>query len=216
MKQISIPKYSLAEEIMNAITHGIGALLGIIALILSIMMALKHNNPYAIISSILYGTSLIILYTISTLYHSFSSSSNVKKVFRVFDHCSIYLLILGTYIPLSLVTLGNKLGFILLATICVCAIIGIILNLIDLEKYKKISLASYIVMGWTAIFAIIPMSKILPKEAIIYLIAGGLCYTVGAIIYVIGKKVKYMHSVWHLFVLAGSILHFICIYLYII
>lgn len=213
---IKVPKYTLGEELISAISHGIGAGLGITALVLCTIKSAIHHNPYAVVSSCIYGTTLIILYLISTLYHSFKPSIGAKKVFRIFDHCSIFLLIFGTYTPFALVTLNGPLGWVIFSIILATAIIGIVLNSINLEKYKKISMACYIIMGWIIIFAFKPLYESLNINGIILLVLGGIIYTIGAVVYGVGKKVKYMHSLWHFFVLGGSILQFLCIYLYVI
>lgn len=213
MNKIDIPKYSLAEELISSISHGIGALLGIATLVLSVVFS---NKPVAIASSAIYGASLIILYTISCLYHSFSPNIKAKKVFRVLDHDSIYLLIFGTYMPYLLVTLGGSKGWILWGILLFLSILGITLNSINLEKFKNISLISYILMGWIVLFAFNYIRISLGYMGTLYLILGGIMYTIGALFYKIGKKVKYMHSLFHFFVLAGSIFHFFSIFLYVI
>ena len=213
---IKIPRYTLGEELISAISHGIGAGLGIAALVLCIIKSAIHHNPTAVVSSSIYGSTLIILYLISTLYHSFKPSIRAKKVFRIFDHCSIFLLIFGTYTPFALVTLNGAIGWVIFSVILASAIVGIVLNSVNLEKYKKISMACYIIMGWIIVFAFKTIFQSMNINGIILLVLGGIVYTIGAIIYGIGKKVKYMHSLWHFFVLAGSILHFFCIYLYVI
>ena len=215
-KLIKVPIYSLGEELISAISHGIGAALGIVALVLCIIISAVHGSASGVVSSCIYGTSLIILYTISTLYHSFKSGIKAKKVFRILDHCSIFLLIFGSYTPVALVTLKGATGWIIFSVILASAIIGIILNSINLEKYKKISMVCYLVMGWTIILAVKPMIKLVNFNGIILLVIGGIVYTIGAIIYALGKKIKYMHSIWHFFVLAGSILQFFAIYLYVL
>ena len=214
-EKIQIPKYSLGEEITNAILHGIGALLAIAALVLCVVFSAIHHNPYAVVSSCLYGSTLIILYTMSCLYHSLKVN-NAKRVFRIIDHCSIFLLIAGTYTPLTLVSLNGPIGWTLFGIIWGVSILGIILNAIDLNKYKVISMILYIMMGWAIIFTFPRLLKVIDMAGIYLLVAGGIVYTIGAIFYGVGKKIKYMHSVFHFFVLAGSILHFFAILLYVI
>ena len=214
-EKIDVPRYSLGEEIMSAVSHGIGALLSIAALILCVVFSANHSNTIAVISSIIYGVTLIILYTMSTLYHSLAVN-NAKRVFRIIDHCSIFLLIAGTYTPFTLVALEKPLGYILFSIIWSIAILGIVLNAIDLKKYKIISFISYLILGWIIIFAYQPLKEAVNWSGILLLLAGGIVYTVGAIIYAFGKKVKYFHSIFHFFVLAGSILHFFSILLYVI
>lgn len=213
--KIEIPRYTLGEEITNAILHGIGALLSIAALVLCVVFSSIHHNPYAVVSSCIYGSTLIILYTMSCLYHSLKIN-NAKRVFRIIDHCSIYLLIAGTYTPYTLVTLNGVTGWVTFGIIWACAILGIVLNSIDLKKYKVISILLYLGMGWEIIFSYNDLVAALDKGGLYLLLAGGIIYTVGAIFYGIGKKHKYMHSVFHFFVLAGSILHFFSILLYVI
>ena len=214
-EKIQIPNYSLGEEITNAILHGIGALLAIAALVLCVVFSAIHHNPYAVVSSCLYGSTLIILYTMSCLYHSLKVN-NAKRVFRIIDHCSIFLLIAGTYTPLTLVSLNGPIGWTLFGIIWGVSILGIILNAIDLNKYKVISMILYIMMGWAIIFTFPRLLKVIDMAGIYLLGAGGIVYTIGAIFYGVGKKIKYMHSVFHFFVLAGSILHFFAILLYVI
>lgn len=169
-KLINIPKYTLGEELVNAISHGIGAGLGIAALVLCIVMSAIHQNAYAVVSSAIYGSTLIILYTISTLYHSFKAGIGVKKVFRVLDHCSIFLLIFGTYTPVTLVTLNGKVGWIIFSIILATTILGIVLNSINLEKFKKISMVCYLIMGWMIIVAFKPMCEVMDPKGIMLLV----------------------------------------------
>lgn len=214
-KGIELPKYTLAEELISSISHGVGALLSIVALVLCIVFSSFHHNPLAVIASAIYGVTLLLLYLASCLYHAFKRNK-AKKVFRVFDHCSIFLLIAGSYTPYTLLAIGGIKGILICIIIWVCAIIGIVLNAVNLKKYEKISMVLYLAMGWTIILALDVLVKSLGSQALIFLVLGGVLYTVGAVIYGIGSKVKYMHSVWHFFVLGGSILHFFSIFLYVI
>ena len=214
-EKIDVPKYSLGEEIMSAITHGVGAILSIVALIMCVVFSAKNGSMISVISSIIYGTTLIILYTMSTLYHSLAVN-NAKRVFRIIDHCSIFLLIAGTYTPFTLVALKKPLGYYLFAIIWAVAILGIVLNSINLKKYKVISFISYLILGWIIIFAYNPLKESVDFSGILLLLAGGIVYSVGALFYAFGRKVKYFHSVFHIFVLAGSILHFLSILLCVI
>lgn len=213
--KIEIPKYTLGEELMSAITHGVGALLSIAALVLCVVFSAMHGNAYAVVSSVIYGSTSIILFTMSTLYHSFKPN-NAKRVFRIIDHCSIYLLIAGTYTPYALVALPKTLGWWIFGIEWGCAIIGIILNSIDLKKYKVVSMILYLVMGWMIVFSFKPLMAAVDMGCIYISLAAGVTYTLGAIFYGIGKKIKYMHSIFHFFVLAASILFFFAIFLYII
>lgn len=214
-EKIEIPKYTLGEEIMSAVTHGIGALLSVAALVICIVFSAINGGALSVVSSCIYGTTLIILYTMSTLYHSLKVN-NAKRVFRIIDHCSIYLLIAGSYTPYTLLVLPKNVGIPIFIIIWIVAILGIVLNSIDLNKFKIVSFISYLVLGWIIIFAFNPLMENLAKGGFILLLLGGVCYTLGCIFYGAGNKIKYMHSVFHLFVLVGSILQFFSILLYVI
>jgi len=213
--KIVIPKYSLGEELFSAISHGVGILFSITALVLCIIFSVLHHNPYAVVASSIYGSTSIILFTMSTLYHSFKVS-NAKRIFRIIDHCSIYLLIAGTYTPYALVVLPKTLGWIIFGIEWGCAILGIILNSLDLKKYRVLSMILYLVMGWMILFSFKSLIISMNIIGIYLMIIAGILYTVGAIFYGIGKKKKYMHSIFHLFVLAASILFFFSIFFYVI
>lgn len=214
MEKIKVPKYTLGEEITNSITHGIGVLLSIAALVLTIIISSIHHNIIGIISSIIYGTTMILMYLISCLYHSMSPNIKAKRVFRIIDHCDIYLYIAGCYTPFCLSLIGGSIGWTLFGLVWGCAIIGVLLNAINLEKNKKISLILYLVMGWMVLISIKPLINNLPINGLLLLLAGGIIYTIGAIIYKIGSKKRYFHSVFHVFVLIGSILQFFSILFY--
>lgn len=213
--KIEIPKYSLAEELVSAISHGIGSLLSIAALVLCVVFSAIHHNAYAVVSSVIYGSTSIILYTMSTLYHSLKVN-NAKRIFRIIDHCSIFLLIAGTYTPYALVVLPKALGWTIFGIIWFCAVLGIVLNSISIKKFKKLSMALYLIMGWMIIFSFDTLLNSVDIAGIYLMLAAGSLYTIGAIFYGIGKKHKYMHSIFHLFVLAASILFFFSIFLYVI
>lgn len=213
-ERISLHKYSLGEELISAISHGVGTMLAITALVLCIVRG-AHHGAINVVSGVIYGISLIILYTMSTLYHSFKPN-RAKKVFRVFDHCSIFLLIAGSYTPFTLITLNGTNGWIMFSVIWTCAITGIVFNSINLEKFDKISFILYLIMGWAVLFDIKSLIANLDPMGLKLLVIGGITYTIGAIVYLIGNKVKYMHSIWHFFVLGGSIFQFFCIFLYVL
>lgn len=215
MAKINLKKYSLGEELVSAISHGIGAILAIVATVFAIIKAVSIGNPITIISISVFCFSLINLYLMSTIYHSLAIN-NGKRVFRVLDHCSIFLLIAGTYTPYSLLCLKGWVGWSIFAVVWIAAIVGIILNSIDLKKYKIFSMICYLLMGWVIVLAFKPLMDALMLKGLILLIAGGIAYSVGAIIYAIGGKRKYFHSIWHFFVLIGSILHFLSIYFYVL
>lgn len=213
--KIKLPNYNLCEELLSAISHGLGCLLSIAALVLCTVFNAIHHNVYAVISSVIYGSCSIILFTMSTLYHSLKPN-DAKRVFRVLDHDSIFLLIAGTYTPFALVALPKTLGWIVFGVNWLCAIIGITLNSINIQKYKKLSMVLYLVMGWMILFTIKSLVKSVDIACIYLMLSGGFIYTIGTIFYVIGKKKKYMHSIFHFFVLAASILFFFAIFMYVI
>lgn len=208
-------KYSLGEEITNAISHGIGLLLSIIGLIILLIFSIKSKDTVKILSSSIYGISLIVLYTMSTFYHALKVNK-AKKAFQILDHCSIYILIAGTYSPYSLVLLEPKFGLTIFALIWTVSIIGIVLNSISLKKYRILSQISYFFLGWLVIFVFNPLKEALEYNGLVLLILGGIAYTVGALFYYIGRKIRYFHSIFHLFVLLGSILHYFSIINYVI
>ena len=214
MKKITIPNYTLGEELINAISHGIGVLLGITALVLTIVFSAKNNNAIGIISSSIYGGTMIIMYLVSCLYHALSPKLKAKKVFQIIDHCDIYLFIAGCYTPYCLSLIGGTTGWIIFVIIWISAIIGVLLNAINLEKFQVPSMIMYLVMGWMIIFSYNNISTLLPKTGLILLITGGVSYTVGAIFCGLGTKKKYFHSIFHFFVLLGSTLQFFSILLY--
>lgn len=209
LKEFNLPEYSISEELMNAISHGIGAALSIAAIVLLIVNS--NFEIKSIVCVTIYSVSLFVLYIISTLYHALLPSK-AKKVFRMLDHCSIFLLIAGTYTPICLLVLNSVVGWILFFVVWVAAIVGIVFNSIDIKKFSKFSMICYIAMGWVVIFALKPLIDSITTSQLTLLVSGGVAYTVGAVLYVIGKKQKYIHSVWHLFVLLGSILHFFMIF----
>lgn len=214
MKKVTIPKYTLGEELINSISHGIGVLLGIASLVLTIIFSARNHNPIGIISSCIYGSTMIIMYLISCLYHALSPKLKAKKVFRVLDHCDIYLFIAGCYTPYCLSLIGGRMGWLIFSIIWISAIIGVLLNAIDLEKFKVPSIMMYLIMGWMIIFSYNSIASLLPKTGLVLLVTGGIAYTIGALLYVIGSKKRYFHSVFHFFVLAGTTLQFFSILLY--
>lgn len=197
---------SMGEEIANAITHGVGTLLAIAGTVVAIVYAALHGDAMSVVSASLYGSGLILLYLFSTLYHSLTNK-RAKRVFRIFDHCSIFLLILSSYIPVCLSLLRGALGWVLFGINAFCMVLGIVLNSISLERWNKLSMILYIVMGWSALFVIYPIITAVPVAGICLLVGGGLSYTLGVIFYKL-PQYRYMHSVWHLFVLGGSVLQY--------
>ncbi len=210
--------YTVGEEIFNSITHGIGDLIAIAALVLLIVFAVIYGDGWCLASGIVYGITLVILYTMSTLYHAITPKK-AKTVFRIFDHCSIFLLIAGTYTPYSLVTLrrvdfyGLSLGWLLFTIIWSLAILGIVLAALR-KSVKWIEFPLYILMGWLIIFSIKDLMANIPLPGFILLLAGGIVYTIGAVFFIL-HKFRYMHSIWHIFVLGGSVLQFLSVLLYV-
>ncbi len=204
-------RYTLGEEIFNAVSHGTGSLLAIGGTAVLIVFTAIYADAWAVVSSAIYGASLIILYTMSTLYHAITNEK-AKRFFRIMDHNTIFFLIAGTYTPITLAVLRGTTGWILFGIVWGAAIVGIVLNSIDLEKFRKPSVVCYVMMGWVVIFAIKPLLSAMPKLSLIFLLLGGVFYTVGIVFYAI-KKVKYFHSVWHLFTVAGSVFHYFSIFI---
>ena len=210
--------YTLGEEIFNAITHGVGDLIAIAALVLLIVFATVYGDGWCLASGIVYGITLVILYTMSTLYHAITPE-RAKRVFRIFDHCSIFLLIAGTYTPYSLVTLrevdfhGISLGWLIFGVIWGLAVVGIVFAALR-KSVKWVEVPLYVLMGWMIILSIKDLVANLASGGVILLVAGGIVYTIGVVFFIL-HKYRYMHSIWHIFVLAGSILHFLSVLLYV-
>jgi hemolysin III len=201
---------STEEEIINSITHGIGALLSIVALIVLIIVAGKYGDIWHLVSFSIYGSTLILLYLSSTLYHSFSNPK-IKNLFARFDHISIFLLIAGTYTPILLTSIRGIWGWTLFGIIWGMALTGAIIRSIYLHKFRKLMVAIYMVMGWMAVVAGKQIYLSLPSISLTFLVLGGVAYSIGVIFYM-WRNLPYGHGIWHLFVLAGSILHFFAIY----
>ena len=219
LKDRVLPYYTKGEEIFNMTSHIVGGAFGIVALVLCVVFAAIHHNGYGVVSSSIYGVTMILLYTMSSIYHGLKPQRKAKKVFQILDHCSIFLLIAGSYTPFCLVTFreyNTALGWSIFGIIWTIAILGITLNSIDIKKFKVFSMICYIGMGWCIVLAAKATIEALSMPGIVLLLTGGVAYTVGAVLYGAGKKHRYMHSVFHLFVVAGSILHFFCILFYVI
>lgn len=213
MGKVSIPKYTLGEEIVNAISHGVGAGLAIAALVLLIIRA---TSAIGVVTGVIYASIMIILYIISCIYHALSPKLTGKKVFRVLDHCNVLLMVAGTYTPICLSLLGGTLGWTVFGIVWGVTVLAIVFNCIDIDKYKKLCIALNLILGWAALIIIKPLIEACPVNGLILLIAGGVVYSIGAILYGLGKKKKYMHSVFHFFVIGASVLHFFMIYLYVV
>lgn len=208
-----LPHYTLGEEIFNSVSHGVGVALACVGFGILIVLSALYGDAWAVSSSIVYSFSLFALYLASTLYHA-CPNRRVKGILQVLDHCSIFLLIAGTYTPYTLITLRGALGWTLFGVVWGAAIVGVVLNAIDVQKYSRISMVCYVAMGWVVVLAIRPLMAALAWNGLVLLALGGVFYTVGIVFYVIRRS--YMHSIWHLFVLAGSVCHYLSILLYVI
>ena len=213
--RISIPKYTLGEELISSISHGVGAGLGIATLVLCIVKSCSPLDGYKLASSIVFGLTTTMLYLMSCLYHALKVNK-AKRVFRVIDHCTIFLLIAGTYTPYTLITLHGLTGWLLFGIVWGVGILGIVLNAISLRRFAKFSLACSIALGWVVLFASRQLVSNLDQSGLWLLLAGGIAYTVGAVLYGIGAKKRYFHSVFHFFCLIGTALHFFSIYYYVL
>jgi hemolysin III len=202
-------QYTLGEEIVNAVIHGVGVVLSIVALVVLVSLAALRGTALHVVSVAVYGATLVILYLASTLYHSLSGT-RARRVFRVIDHASIYLLIAGTYTPFTLVTLRGPWGWWIFGIVWAIALAGVTLEGFWGDRPKWVSAAVFLAMGWIIVFAIKPLLAALPPLGMQLLVAGGLAYTLGVIFYVL-KRIPYMHAVWHLFVIAGSAFHFLAV-----
>jgi hemolysin III len=197
------------EELWNALTHGVGAIMAIAALVLLTVFSCLYGNVWHIVSFSVFGATLVLLYFCSTLYHSFTNPK-VKFLFRKFDHMSIFLLIAGTYTPFCLAVLRGWIGWTIFGVVWGCALLGVIMKALFTGKRELLSTILYIVMGWVIILAIKPLYVSVSGITFLYLILGGICYTAGTYFF-INQKIRYSHSIWHLFVLGGSTFHFFSI-----
>ena len=214
MSDKPLKRYTVGEEVFNSVSHGVGALCSVIGATVLVTLAACFGDTNAVLSCLVYGVSMVILYTMSTLYHAFPFPK-VKEIFRIFDHTSIFILIAGTYTPFCLIALrGNPKGVWVAAVVWACAIGGIVMNAISLKKTEKLGLVLYVVMGWAVVIVIKDIVAALMGPAFWLLLAGGLSYTGGIVFYKL--KYKYMHSIWHLFVFGGSLLHYLCVVLYVL
>ena len=214
IKALQLPDYTFTEEVLNCVTHAVAAVLGVVGFMMCMNILLPAGDFVATASMAIFCIAMVILYTNSAVYHGWELTT-AKKYFQIIDHCSIFLLIAGTYTPFTLMVMGNKVGRIIFAVVALVCVFGITINIVDMKKYKKISMACYLIAGWCIIFAYGAISAALSPGQLMMLIGGGIAYTVGAVIYGIGSKVRYMHTVWHIFVIAGSLLHYLCLYSFI-
>ncbi|MBP3698255.1 MAG: hemolysin III family protein [Oscillospiraceae bacterium] len=214
----TLPDYTRAEERFNMISHIVGGGMGIAATVLCVVAAALEGNGYGVVSGAIFGGSMVALYTISSVYHGLHGGTG-KKVMQILDHCTIYFLIAGTYTPFCLCTIRQHnpaLGWGTFGLIWALAVVGIVLNAIDLERFQKLSMALYLGMGWCIILTGKLIVQLLGGTGFALLVGGGVAYTVGAVFYGLGHKRRYIHSVFHLFCLVGSGLHILCILFYVI
>lgn len=214
----SMPDYTHGEEVANMVTHIVGGAFGIAATALCVIMAALHHNVMGVVTGAIYGATLIELYTMSSVYHGLSPRLFGKRVLRVLDHCSVYFLIAGTYTPIALCSvrsINTALGWVLFGVVWGVAALGMTFTAIDLESNKKFEMICYIGLGWCVVLTLRQVIAAITWRGFILLLAGGLAYTLGAVLYGLGKKHRYFHSVFHLFVLAGSVLQFFCILLHV-
>lgn len=208
-REMGLPRYTLGEEIFSAVSHGVSALFAVGALVFLLLTCRK--TAVTVTSTAVFGATMILLYVISTIYHGLGLN-RAKVVFRSLDHCTVFLLIAGTYTPITLVCLGGVQGWVMFGVVWAAAVVGVILNAVSVERFKVVSMVCYLAMGWVVVFAMKSVVENLSGQGFWCLLIGGVCYTVGAALYGVGKKIPYMHSVFHLFVLAGSVLHTITVW----
>ena len=213
-----LPDYTKGEEIFNFVSHTVGGGFGVMALCACIVIAAMHANVCGIVGSAIYGVSLIALYTVSSVYHALRPGT-AKKVMQVIDHCTIYFLIGGTYTPILLCSIravSPAWAWTIFGIVWGLAAMAAVFTAIDLKKYSVLSMACYIGMGWCIVIAAKPTIEAIPLPGLMWLLGGGISYTIGAVLYGLGKKKRYMHSVFHLFVVLGSVLQFVCIAAYVL
>src|SRR5574344_1006963 len=212
-KAIRVPKYNLKEELINSISHGVGGGLAIAGLVL---MMIKANTPLEYVTCSIFVTTMIILYMMSFIYNALSPKIKGKAVLRVLDHCNVYLLVFGTYIPIVLLGIGGLLGWIMFAIVGIITILGIVFTSINIDKYSFLSVIFHLLNGWSIFLALPILINTMSMMGVFYIILGGLFYSIGAILYWKGAHKKYMHSIFHFFCLAGTLMHFLAIYLFLI
>lgn len=210
---IRLPFYTLGEEIFNAVSHGIGAAFSIPALV---MMTLRAHGGLPAVSVCLFGVSMIMLYTVSCVYHALSRNLEGKKVLRVIDHCNVYALVLGTYIPVSLLGVGGTSGWVLFGIVCFCTVLGITLTAIRVDRFRIPQVFCHLLSGWSILLGWTRLTQTMGRGGTVWLLFGGIFYTVGSVLYGVGSCRRYTHSVFHVFCLMGSFCHFIGIYGYLL
>lgn len=212
-REIRIPTYSLGEEIWNAVSHGLGALLSAAALTL---MMIRARGVLAVTTAAIFGTSMILLYTISCVYHALSPKMSGKKVLRVLDHSNVFLLVFGTYIPVALLGVAGTRGWILFGLVAIFTAFGIIFTAVDLERFQLAAVLCQLLSGWSILIGISDLLLNIGIQGVTWMIAGGVMYTIGAVLYGVGKHKKYYHSIFHIFCLQGTFCHFWAVYQFIL
>lgn len=220
LRERKLPSYTKGEEIFNMVSHIAGGAIGVAVATLCIIKAFLNHDAFQVVSSFIYGFSMVILYTMSSIYHGLIPLT-AKKVFQVMDHCAIFVLIAGTYTPIALCSIreyNTALGWCLFGFVWAMAALGVSLNAVDLKKYSLFSNICYIALGWCVIFIINHTIKAISMSGFLWLLAGGIAYTIGAVFYAVAAKfsIKYIHSVFHLFVILGSVLQFFAIIFYVL
>ena len=202
-EKIPIPDYTRGEEIFNMVSHIVGGAMGIAMAVLCIVFAAKKGNAYSVVSVSIFGSMMILLYSMSSIYHGLSPNLKAKRVFRVLDHCTIFLLIAGTYTPMALCALreyNTALGWVYFGIVWGLAILGVTLTAVNLEKFKVLGMVFYVALGWCILPVLGKLMTVIGKGGLIFLFLGGISYTIGAVLYGVGKKKRYMHSVFHIFI----------------
>ena len=221
LKDRTLPDYTRGEEIFNMVTHIVGGGLGVVILVLCVIFSIIHRDPWAVVGSTIYGISMIALYTMSSVYHGLHpvKATTSKKVMQILDHCTIYFLIAGTYTPILLTDIRETSPlwcWIIFTIVWGCAALATALTAIDLKKYATFSMICYLGMGWCIVLALDIAIAAIPLPGLLWILAGGIAYTVGAVLFGLGQKIRYMHSVFHIFVVLGSIFQFFGIFFYVI
>lgn len=214
-KEIRIPTYNLTEELINSISHGFGAVLSIVGLILLIIKA-SNQGAMKITTVTIFGTTMILLYTISCIYHALSPKIKGKKVLRVLDHCNVYLLVFGTIIPVALVGISSTPGWIFFGIVFSVTVLGMVASTIDIDRFQVLEVICHLINGWSVLFFSSYLIHNIGYSGLILIILGGIMYSLGSILYGIGSKKKYMHSIFHFFCLLGTLFHYLAIYFYIL
>lgn len=218
-EKIPLPDYTKGEEIFNMVSHIVGGAMGIAVAVLCIVFAAVKGSAYSVVSAAIFGSMMILLYSMSSIYHGLSPKLTAKRVFRVLDHCTIFFLIAGTYTPIALCTIreyNTALGWTYFGIVWGIAALGVTLTAINLEKFKVLGMILYIALGWCILPVLPKLISLMGNGGVTFLFLGGVSYTIGAVLYGIGKKKRYMHSVFHIFIVIGSLLHFFCILFYVI